>query len=279
VEASVRVAAVGEVAEELYVDDGRRRLGGISVNFARAVIRDGTPCALYAAIGSDDRAARLHAALERTTIAPLHLRRLPGASAEQRIRVAADGERVFAGFEPGVLVDYRLDGHELDELAGYDVVAVPCSPESRALYRQCTTLPRQVALVADFSQDSLDDLARAPERWLAGEIERLSVAFVGAGPAVVPALRQLSSRSDALVVLTCGADGAYAFRSGTVCHQPTLARYVVDTTGCGDAFQGAFVASYFRQRDVARALMAGATAAARIAEGARDEDASSSRVT
>jgi sugar/nucleoside kinase (ribokinase family) len=65
-----------------------------------------------------------------------------------------------------------------------------------------------------------------------------------------------------LVVLTAGA---WALTGDRVVHQPTLATAVVDTTGCGDAFQGAFTVAHFGGVDLAGALRAGARAAAAVA--------------
>ena len=39
---------------------------------------------------------------------------------------------------------------------------------------------------------------------------------------------------------------------------------LIDTTGCGDAFQAAFTVSYFRDGDIAAALFRGANQAARV---------------
>jgi fructoselysine 6-kinase len=256
-----RIAAVGEVAEDVYLPDGEGHLGGISCNFARAAMRAGARAALYAAVGDDERGARVRGALAAIDLAELRLRVLPGATARQHVRVAADGERVFCGFDAGVLGEYRLSDAELAELTGYEAVAVPCSPESAAVFAQCLGLPPSVRLVADFSQDSLADI----ESVLRQHGERLAVAFVGATTAAQEPLARLAADTGLLVVLTAGAAGAYALGPGPALHQPSVARSIVDTTGCGDAFQGAFTASWLRGAPLAESLRAGAELAALIA--------------
>jgi sugar/nucleoside kinase (ribokinase family) len=274
----VRIAAVGEVDEDLYLDElpasegapgGRDvgRLGGISVNFARAARWAGAEVAVYAAVGDDARGTRLRHWLEDAQL-DAHVRVLPGASASQRIRVEGSGERRFCGFDPGVLAAYRLHPHELEELRDFDLIALPWSPEGAELFTQVATAPLQRArLVADFSQDSATD-PDDPVGWLTphlGPGSRLAAAFVGGRQEFVEPLRSLSRRTEATIVLTAGAHGAFALYRGEGLHQPTLARDLVDTTGCGDAFQGAFCARWCTGAPLADALQMGARCAALVA--------------
>ncbi len=68
------------------------------------------------------------------------------------------------------------------------------------------------------------------------------------------------------VVLKLGADGAlYAVRGGRPVHLPAVAVDVVDTTGAGDAFCGAFLAARMAGRDAGDALAAAIAAGARAA--------------
>ena len=59
------------------------------------------------------------------------------------------------------------------------------------------------------------------------------------------AVRRLHTPSRALVAVTCGAQGCWFQADGVrdVLHQPAFAVNVVDTTGCGDVFHGAYAAA------------------------------------
>jgi sugar/nucleoside kinase (ribokinase family) len=260
----VRIAAVGEVVEDCY-QDGQRSLGGISLNFARAAARLGAQCSLYAAVGDDDRGGRIHAALTAEPSIRKRVRTLPGVSAEQRIRMAADGERIFCGFEAGVMLDYQLSDDELRELTTFDAIALPCSPESKRVFEQCMAAKLSAPIVADFSQESPAGEPDDPASWIAPHVSGLRVAFVGGDASMLQPLRALSSSADVLIVLTVGASGAYAFDRGEQHHQASLATNVVDTTGCGDAFAAGFTVAHIGGASVAAALLAGSELAANVA--------------
>jgi len=266
--ARVRIAAVGEIVLDVYLPapEEEGRLGGISVNFARCALRSGASVALYGAIGTDARGRLLAAELAGSGL-ERRVRELPGASAIQRIRLAPDGERIFCGFDAGVLERYRLTDAELVELEDFDAVALTCSAELAGVFGQVMALPLgpRTRRVADFSQDSPGGDPARPDGWVHPYLDRLAVAFVGGQPSFLEPLRVLSVATDTLLVLTVGPAGAYAIQRGRVLHQPSLARTVVDTTGCGDAFQGAFTAAYLAGAGLEHALGAGAECAAHVA--------------
>ncbi len=64
-------------------------------------------------------------------------------------------------------------------------------------------------------------------------------------------------------VVTAGARGAwYSLGGGPVCHTPAFAVPVVDTTGCGDVFHGAYAAAIARGEPPPAAIRSAAAAAA-----------------
>lgn len=65
-------------------------------------------------------------------------------------------------------------------------------------------------------------------------------------------------------VVTCGKDGCWYVsdqQPGTPCWQPAMAVEVVDTTGCGDVFHGAYAAALVSELDVPAALRFASVAA------------------
>lgn len=84
-------------------------------------------------------------------------------------------------------------------------------------------------------------------------------------------IRSLAEQCNASVVLTAGADGVYGYHSGRVVHVTAPRVDVVDTTGAGDTFSGAFAARLAMGEGVDSALRWGVAAASLSAtrEGAQ----------
>jgi sugar/nucleoside kinase (ribokinase family) len=262
-----RIAAVGEIGEDLYLPEGERFLGGISANFARAAQRAGAEATVVASIGDDERGARVRTAAQRAGLKEVRLRVVPGRTPEQKIEIQPGGERRFCGYDPGVMLGYRLEEEEIALVRQADVIALSCSQELRELYAQCLAIDwgGGARLVADFSQDSPDGEPGRPETWVGPSLGKVAVAFVGGVVEFSERLEALSRGTPTTIVLTAGAAGAFAFEGGRAVHQPTVAQVVVDTTGCGDAFAGAFCAVRFGGGSLEEAMRAGAEMAARVA--------------
>lgn len=254
------LAAVGEICEDLYLPEGVPRPGGIASNFAFHAGCAGTPAVLVAAVGEDEAGARLLEALVGAPIDASRVRRLPGTSTTQRLRVER-GERIFCGYEPGVAASLRLDAEDERVLARCDAIA--CSDGLPELLARCVELGPRV--VCDFSQDTDGNAPGRPDQWLAPWVDRLAVAFVGGDPSFAEPLAALARSTRCLVVLTAGAAGALAFEGERRALQPALPVTVVDTNGCGDAFQGAFTAAWVAGASIEQALAAGARRAAAVA--------------
>ena len=260
---ALRLAAVGEICADVYLPEGKTRLGGISANFAHFAALEGADALLFAALGDDHEGRVLSRLLADAPYDASFVVGRHGSSTRQQLRIEA-GERRFCGYRGGVAHEYRLKPRDLQALAEVDVIA--CTDGLPTLMEQCLDVGPPV--VVDFSQDTAGNEGRSPAAWIGASADRIAIAFVGGERTHLPELLALSSSMRGLIVLTAGAAGAYAIRAGRQLWQPSLADVVVDTNGAGDAFQGAFTAS-----SVAAALRPAALppAAPRRAQGCSDD--------
>jgi fructoselysine 6-kinase len=76
-------------------------------------------------------------------------------------------------------------------------------------------------------------------------------------------LKKWSREYSTVFVATLGENGSAAFKDGVeyLCDAVEVDE-VVDTTGCGDSYQGAFIVDYLCNGDVLSAMKAGAASAA-----------------
>jgi fructoselysine 6-kinase len=260
----VRLACVGDVGVDDYENLGIRRPGGIALNMGVAARAGGLGVSLVSAIGDDSSGEALSWVIAPVGFETGRLRRLPGPTARQAIRLEVNGERRFTGYVPGVLAGWTLDEADRAFLAAHDAVIAPLTDGLEAVFDAVARLPGPARKAADFSVDS--DLANGST--LAQSLERYApafdVVFVGGTPDHLELIEDLGKHyPECVFVLTLGADGALAFHRGAMYRQSAIPLdLVVDTTGCGDAFQGAFLARYLRHGSLQDALRSGAERAA-----------------
>ena len=255
-----RIAAVGELCEDLYLPEGVVRPGGIAANFAFHAGRTSGEVLLIAAVGDDDAGGRLLTSLADAPFDASRVRRAAGRSTSQRLRIER-GERVFCGYDAGGAASLALDDEDERVLAACDVIA--CSDGLPATLERCLALGPRV--VCDFSRDTDGNVPGRPDQWLAPWVDRLAIAFVGGDTSTLAPLEILSRRTSTLVVLTAGADGAFALQGGRGVSRAAEPVTVVDTNGCGDAFQGAFTAAWADGASLEQALATAAVRAAVVA--------------
>lgn len=80
------------------------------------------------------------------------------------------------------------------------------------------------------------------------------------------ALLTLGTWGPKIVMATVGAEGVYALVDGEVLHYPAKPAEVIDTTGAGDVFHGAFLAAYLCGEDLETCIDVAQYAAARKCE-------------
>lgn len=229
--------------------------GGKGANQAVAAARAGARTALLAALGDDDAAALLRAALTGAGVDVGRLRTVGAPTGAAFVTVDARGENaivVDAGAN-ALLLDLTDD--ELDRVGAARVVL--CQLE----------VPLATVAAAVAAATGIVVLNAAPARTLASYllqgvhvlvVNEHEARVMGGTPDLGRAVSRLLEQVPE-VVMTLGAAGALlARRDAEPLRIPGIpARHVVDTTGAGDVFCGAYAAG--------RAAGEDSTTAARLA--------------
>ena len=245
------------------------RFGGNAPNALATIAALGYPAAYLATVGTSDTGDAGVTDLAARGVTTDFIQRLAGADpVEAHLTITADGERYIA-FDNSPLARTPLP-----DQATVDAALARAS----ALLVDATSAPagsidvvraardRAIPVVLDVERDPTDAVAE-----LMHEADHLVIPLsfgrrltgLGAPEEVIDAL-WVPHRS--AVVLTDGSRGSYACESpGSVVHTPAFASPVVDTTGCGDAFHGAYAMALALGREFELRLTFATAAAAVLA--------------
>ena len=254
---AARLPRPGETVQGGHFEE---HFGGKGANQAVAAARAGARVAMVGAVGDDDRGRASLAALAAEGIDVSRVRSVTGPTGIAIIAVNARGENqivLAAGANDALGVeDARWDGEVKVVLSSFEI-PTPVATAAMQLARVRGALG--VLTPAPAHALSAELLAESPI--LVPNEHELVVAIGNDDPAA--ALAELTVRSSGSVIVTQGPAGALLAqgerRERFNGQQPPR---VVDTTGAGDAFVGAFAAWLAAGQSLEDAIRAGNAAGA-----------------
>ncbi len=245
------------------------RFGGNVRNALATVAALDHPAAYLATVGTSSLGEEAFADLLEHHIDTRFIERVPGADPVTSVlTITSDGERYIA-FDDDALTRTPLpSAPTIDEaLSAANVLLIdaPTAPPGslEVVQRACDA---GIPVVLDAERDPTEGVLA-----LIAEADHLVIPLTFGRDItgrVEPAdvIDELWSSARTAVVLTDGPRGAYASESPTeILHVPAFDTPVIDTTGCGDAFHGAYAVALSRGEDLASRLTLASAAAAVIA--------------
>jgi fructoselysine 6-kinase len=261
----VRVTAVGDCGVDRYLDLGRDRPGGITLNFAanaRRLFPAGDTVGVVTALGTDREARLVRRAIAEIGLETC-LAELEGATSIQYIDRHPSGEKIFVRYEQGVLGRYRLGVREKEVLARSDVLMAVVYAQIEGFFDSVMESPSPGLRAVDFGDLSgVTGGVDVVERYREG----FHLGFFGLSArdeTLIDALEARARRQRQLFVVTLGSEGSLALGGARRVSCPAIeVAQVVDTTGAGDTFAAGFLREYCASRDIVRSLARGAEEAA-----------------
>ena len=252
-----------QAGETLAASGMDRFHGGKGSNQAVAAARAGARVAIVAAIGQDAAGQGALALWAEEGIDARAVTALDGLpTGEALILVDARGENeivIVAGANAAL-----PQAEAVAAVAGAALVMAQLETPvavTAAAFRAARSQGVPTLLNAAPARALPDGLLALTDLLVVNETEAASLAARSGPPDVLAAA--LASRLAGGVVLTAGATGAYwAGRDGAAVHAPAIPTQVVDSTGAGDAFIGAFAAAMAQGLAAPQALRRGVVAGA-----------------
>ena len=230
--------------ESLTARSEHTDLGGKGANQAVAARRCGAEVTLATSLGQDAHGDAIRQRLQREGVQLIEIGPADGATDEHIILVDRQGRNMVVN---GPLRADRITPDALtsmlDRLTQSEVVVLQGNLSREATGHAAREAHRRRATVVlnpSPLRYSFDDIWPHVDALIVNEIE---AADLGASSDPEIAGRNLMHLGPRTVIVTLGADGAMLLQDGTILRKPAPKVNVIDTTGAGDAFCGAFVAA------------------------------------
>jgi len=255
----MKVIAFSALCVDYYPECKISRPGGNSLNFAvHAKKFEDTRVAVAGYLGEDDEAKQIMKLLKDKDIDTKLLYTMKGRTASNKLYNTPDGERYSkpGDWKNGVYNNFEFSESDFSAIFNYELIAIPYSDKNleEVIKRNKAGKP----VVVDFLHyDDAESISRF--------LSFIEIAFVSAQKKNLAMLKSLAKEKNKLIVATLGAGGSIAFHGDKEYFQPALGvEKIVDTTGCGDAYQAAFSMNYFRNGNIEEAMLNGARVAAEV---------------
>lgn len=271
------VTAIPEGGNVEFIEEIRLTVAGTAGGTAVDCAKLGLRTLAVGAVGADEKADWVLGRLRQFGVDVSEMRRIPGVPTSATIlNVRPNGERpalhvrgASDHLELGPEDHDRILAPPIVHLGGTGLLRRLDGAQSVALLRAARARGRTTTwdLVGARAETAALVFPLLPWiDWFMPSVEEAAVMCGLSDPADIA--RFYLDRGVTACVLTMGAEGAYyAHRDGTRIRSPAWDIPVVDTTGCGDAFDAGIIAAIRHGMDIETALRFAQAAAGLCARG------------
>lgn len=245
----MRVIGVGDNCIDYYVDENQGYPGGNPVNVLVYMQRYNIDCSYLGAIGNDEFGKIIMSSINNQNIDISKVKVLEGKTARSDVSIV-NGNRVFTGYDEGVLSRFKLDKYDIDYINDFDLMVTSIwSNIENDLHKI------DIPIAFDMS-DQLDS-----EIWDI-VLQEIDYVFYSDDKHDEDYIKQFLKEKylprHKVLVCTRGEYGSIAYDGNEFYNQDIVPCNVVDTMGAGDSFIAGFLADYSKYNDIKTAILAGA---------------------
>lgn len=255
----IKIAALSSFCVDFFPEIGTTYVGGNSLNFATQCKLLGQPnISVIGAVGKDSFGDLIQQHLHSTTINTSRIYTSTEPTASNKIFIDENGDRFFKkdSWNGGAFDTFRLSEDDWKFIRNSQIVAMPAGdPNLVELLRR--RHPDQLVVIDFLDYLGLDVIEK--------HIDNIDIVFLSGKEDQLNELYELSVKKKTLIVPTMGAKGSIAFFENERYFQKAIeVDTIIDTTGCGDAFQAAFTIEWFYTKNIKKSLHSGALAASKV---------------
>ena len=247
----MKFACVGDNCIDVYQNTNTWYCGGNPVNVAVYVVRSGDQASYIGAVGTDEYGQYMRDSLTNRGVDVSHVKTLPGDTAQTFINLI-DGERVFDGYQEGVLADFQLTANDIDYIAEHDIMVT--GHWGKIHHQLAQVQAKGVPVAFDFATKLGDEVYKAARAhtdyaFFSGEEDNDWVR---------ENLRTFCEHGARIAVCTLGVNGSLAYDGLNYTHFGIIPCEVKDTMGAGDSYIAGFLRGILRDLPLEECMRMGA---------------------
>lgn len=254
----MKILAMTVCCVDVFPEENKIVPGGESLNLAvNCAKTKKAEVYLISQIGTDKYGAILKDVFKQYNINTQRVYEVEGQTANHIIYIDKNGDRYFKenAWTGGVWEDYKISESDKKFMQSIDVIATPFNTP---VFKDIINIKKksEFFLSVDFNDAALNS------QW-EKYFKNIDFFFISAKNQDLSLLEEWSKKYDTIFIATLGEYGSVAFYKGKkfICDAVKVDK-VVDTTGCGDSYQGVFVVEYMLSKDIEKAMQKGSEAAA-----------------
>ena len=257
------------LGDKVTISDVDFSIGGTAANVATGLSRLGLKTNIVSSVGTDNNANDILDRLKEYKVGIDSVKIHKNKNSSFSVIVSYKGERtifVYHAFRP---TDFTLP----DDLKSEWVYLGPMAAGYERIYNKVVNLvvkknikvavnPGNIQI--DRGLESFGGLKDLIEILFLNREEALSLSALPGHPTVKEIARAIQTRGPKMVVITDGNEGAYVYNGQDFLKVGPYPEKRLDSTGAGDAFASAFLASYIYQNSLQESLKWGVTNSASV---------------